>query len=188
MIFKAHSNKWLLVAKNVILTEHIDPVIADLDVFFKESNVHSTVTSGLRKPEDQLRIIRGALVTHRIADDYPEAFESMTGRITYNGETVYSWQPGWSRLLNAGFIVNPPLPAKVLMDYYRPGSEVNRKGQVIGQTPHASGRAFDIGGGPNGLNDELRAIESAMGKVEGLKGFLLERNNNCLHVDVSPTI
>ena len=70
------------------------------------------------------------------------------------------------------------------MDYFRPGSISNSKGRVIGQSPHTSGRAFDIGGGPDGLGNELRVIESAMGKVKGLKGFLLERNQNCLHVDV----
>src|SRR5688572_199724 len=177
------NNKWLRVNKSVILTEHIDPVIRALDPFFETFKLVSHVTSGLRGPEDQLRIIRGALVTRGLADEYPEAFESITGKITVDGEEVFNWQPGWSRLLNLGFIVNPPYHAKALMDYFRPGSISNSKGKVIGQSPHASGRAFDIGGGPDGVTQELRVIEAAMGKVKGLRGFLLERANNCLHVD-----
>jgi len=31
--------------------------------------------------------------------------------------------------------------------------------------------------------NELEVIKSAMGKVKGLKGYLLERKQNCLHVD-----
>ena len=181
---KSIDNKWLLVNKNVILTEHIDPVIAALDPYFESSNLKAHVTSGLRGPEDQLRIIRTELTRRGLAGEYQEAFDGITTKTAYEGQEVYSWQPGWSKLLSLGFIVNPPYPAKVLMDYFRPGSNDNRKGQVIGQTPHASGRAFDIGGGPDGIHQEIRVIESAMGEVKGLKGFLPERNNNAIHVDV----
>ena len=180
---KSIDNKWLIVNKNVILTEHIDPVIRGLDAFFEEFKIISHVTSGLRSAEDQIRIIRSALVNKGLGDEYAEAFDPITDKMIFEDEEVYSWQPGWSKLLNTGFIVNPPYPAKVLMDYFRPGSTANRKGQIIGQTPHASGRAFDIGGGPDGIQQEIRVIEVAMGKVKGLKGYLIERNNNCVHVD-----
>jgi len=181
---KSLSNKWLIVGKYVQLTEHIDPVIADLDPFFEQAGLKAVVTSGLRKSEDQLRIIRTELTRRGLAGEYQEAFQPITDHIQWEFMEVYAWQPAWSKLLNLGFIVNPPITAKVLMDYYRPGSDMNKKGQVIGQSPHTHGRAFDIGGGPDGLGNELRVIESAMGKVKGLKGFLLERNQNCLHIDV----
>jgi hypothetical protein len=180
---KSLQNNWLIVGKNVILTEHIDPVIAALDIYFANTNLKSYVTSGLRKPEDQLRIIRGALVSHRLADTYETAFDDIGKKIQYEGKEVYSWQPGWSKLLNVGFIVNPPYDAEVLMDYTRPGSTENKKGKMIYQSPHTRGTAFDIGGGSDGLDNELAVLKQATGKVKGLKGYLLERNNNCLHVD-----
>lgn len=183
MTFKALSNKFLIVNPSVVLTEHIDPVIFELDSYFEADGLKSKVTSGLRNSSDQLRIIRGALVTHRIADDYPQAFEDMTGKFIWKEKEVYNWQPGWSKLLNLGFIVNPPFDAKALMDYYRPGSAENRKGQIIHQSPHTRGTAFDIGGGPDGITQEQAVLNKAIGKVKGLKGFLLERNNNAVHCD-----
>lgn len=180
----AHENKWLIVKPGVILTEHINPVIVALDAYFKEANLKAYVTSGLRDSNSQLRIIRNALVNNRLAADYEEAFEDISGKFIWESQSVYNWQPGWSKLLNIGYIVNPPFPAKVLMDYYRPGSPENKKGQIIGQTPHASGRAFDIGGNSDGISNEAAILNRAMGKVPGMKGFLLERNNNAIHVDV----
>jgi len=182
---KSTDNKWLILKPNVILTEHIDPVIHALDEYFEAANLKAYVTSGLRNSEDQLRIIRTELTRRGLAGEYQDAFEPISNKIQYEGEEVYSWQPSWSKLLSLGFVCNPPYSAKCLMDYFRPGSISNSKGRVIGQSPHTSGRAFDIGGGPDGLGNELRVMESAMGKVKGLKGFLLERNQNCLHIDTA---
>ena len=179
-------NRFLLIKDNVILTEHIRPVISDLDEYFEKANVTAWVTSGLRRPVDQLRIIRNELNRRGLSQQYQDAFEDIGKKIQYEGEEVYAWQPGWSRLLKDGFIVNPPYPAVALMDYYRPGSQENRKGKLIGDSPHTRGVSFDIGGGVNGVTDEAKVIEKAMGKVKGLKGYLIERNNNCVHVDVNP--
>jgi hypothetical protein len=180
---KSLANKFLIVRDSVRLTEHIDPVIHVLDSFFEKANVKAYVTSGLRTPDDQLRIIRSALINNRLADQYQEAFDDITGKTTHNGEQVYNWQEGWSKLLNIGYIVNPPFAAKALMDYFRPGSAINKRGMIIGQSPHTRGTAFDIGGGPDGISQETEVIKSAIGKVKGLKGYLLERNNNAIHVD-----
>jgi len=100
---------------------------------------------------------------------------------------VYGWQLGWSKLLNIGVIVNPPYPAKVLLDYYRRGSKENRKGTVIGVSPHFKGTAFDIRGGKN-LQEKSDVIKNSMGKVAGLKGYLIEPKNNCVHVDCEKVI
>jgi hypothetical protein len=181
--FQSLDNKWLTVAKNVILTDNIDRVIAELDPFFESEKYKSRVTSGLRTPEDQLRIIRSAVITHRLADEYSGVFDDIEKKVQYGGEEIYSWQLGWSKLLNLGFIVNPPYNAKVLLDYVRPGSTENKKGKMIYQSPHTRGTAFDIGGGPDGLDKELEIVKSAKDKIRGLRGYLLERNNNCLHVD-----
>ncbi|HMG93458.1 MAG TPA: hypothetical protein VK589_25545 [Chryseolinea sp.] len=179
-------NKFLLLKNGVILTEHIRPVIIALDEYFEKANLTAYVTSGLRKPEDQLRIIRNELNSRGLSGDYQDAFEDIGFKMQYEGQEVYGWQPGWSRLLNLGFIVNPPYPAKCLMTYFRPGSPVNRKGQLIGDSPHTRGTAFDISGGNDGVINEAQVIEKAMGKVKGLKGYLIERNNNAIHVDVGP--
>lgn len=177
----SHENKWLIVKPHVILTEYIDPVIFGLDDGFKQANLRSYVSSGLRTPEDQLRIIRNELTRRNLAQYYQEAFDLITSKTIYEGVEVYGWQVGWSKLLSVGFIVNPPFAAKCLMDYFRPGSSENKKGQFIKQSPHTKGTAFDIGGGADGLDNELNVVRSS--KILGLKGFLLERNNNCLHVD-----
>jgi len=179
----SYNNKFLKVKDGVVLTPIIDKVITSLDPYFEKHP--SFVTSGLRTPNDQLRIIRNALTSHGLANEFKDAFEKQIfDRITFQGESVYAWQPGWSKLLNIGFVVNPPYTAKALFDYFRPGSADNRKGKIIGQTPHKDGTAFDIGGGANGITDELACIQKAMGdKLPGLKGFLAEHGNNAVHCD-----
>jgi hypothetical protein len=83
-------------------------------------------------------------------------------------------------------IINPPLGAVCLFDYYKNG--VNKKGLVIPPSAHFYGKAFDIGGG-GGTDptpaDELEVVSRAMGydSTLGIKDFLLERANNCLHVN-----
>lgn len=178
-------NKWLKIRPGVVLTETIEPVIISLEKYFANAHVMAWVTSGLRGPEDQLRIIRNALTARHLDAQYPDVFKKgIADKIEVNGKLVYAWQFGWSKLLNVGFIVNPPFTAEVLMDYYRPGSIENRKGRIIGQTPHATGRAFDIGGGEGGIARELKVVQGALkAGVKGLKGFLAEHGNNCVHCD-----
>jgi hypothetical protein len=181
-------NKYLLLKNGVVLTEHISPVIDALDKYFEEAGLVAYVTSGLRTPEDQLRIIQNQLKARVLDNYYPEAFGNIGGKYNFQGQSVYNWQPGWSKLLSVGFIVNPPYPAHVLMDYYRPGSSENKKGQLIGDSPHTKGTAFDVSGGGDGVTNEALVIERAKGKVKGLKGYLIERNNNAIHVDCYPNL
>lgn len=180
-------NKFLLIKDGVVLTEHIRPVIERLDPFFEAANLIAWVTSGLRRPEDQLRIIRNELNRRELSQFFQDAFDDIGKKIDYKGEEVYAWQLGWSKLLNEGFIVNPPYPAVALMDYFRPGSKENRKGKMIGDSPHTRGTAFDISGGKDGVTNEAIVLEHAMkAEVQGLKGYLIERNQNCVHVDCRP--
>jgi hypothetical protein len=181
---KSLANKFLVVKPGVVLTKHIDQVIYELDLYFQAANLKAFITSGLRDAMAQLRIIRGALVKMGIADEYADAFEDINRKVINNGQEIYTWQLGWSRLLNLNYIVNPPFPAEVLMNYYRPGSKNNSKGTIIQSSPHFKGTAFDIGGGLNGISDEMAIVESALGKVKGIKDYLPERTNNCLHVNV----
>jgi len=186
MKWKCNDNKFLLIKQSVVLTEHIDPVIFALDEHFKQANLIAYVTSGLRDSESQLRIIKTEITRRGLAKDYQDVWEPLTYKIMYEGNEVYGWQPAWSKLLNLGFVVNPPLPARCLMDYYRPGSTENKKGFIIGASPHTTGTAFDIGGNIDGIANETKVIKGAIGNVKGLKGCLPERNQNCLHVDVVP--
>jgi hypothetical protein len=183
MNFKSLENKYLKVGSMVKLTPFIDIVIAGADEYFKDCPAR--VTSGLRGPDDQLRIIRTALIQRGLDKQYKEAFGmAMSDRFNHEGTLIYGWQLGWSKLLNMGYIVNPPFDAKVLMDYFRPGSSKNKKGQIIGQSPHANGTAFDVGGGNDGIASELACLERALNDhLPGLKGFLAERANNAIHVD-----
>lgn len=181
---RAVDNKFLIVKPGVILTGVIESVIVRLDEFFESEGLKAYVTSGVRTAEDQIRIIRNALIARKLNDEYPDAFKDKTEKIRWEGNLVYAWQPGWSRLLKEGFIVNPPYTAQCLMDYYRPGSSENRKGRMIGQSPHTKGYAFDIGGGADGIHNELKVIQKAFAaRVGGLAGYLPEHGNNCVHCD-----
>ena len=64
------------------------------------------------------------------------------------------------------------------------GKRSKQKGLFINQTPHARGTAFDVGGNSNGIMDEAAVLaEAKKQNLAGLRGFLLERENNCVHVD-----
>jgi hypothetical protein len=183
MNWKAYENKNLLVPdrdnfefkgkkyRKVILNPKLDSALCAIDKYWPpESEV---VTSGVRTPEDSLRIIRTYLKKKDLARFYPEA---MTCGINDKDEDLYVWQTAWSHLLSLKVIINPPLPAKCLMDYYRNGK--NRKGQTIGQSPHTRGTAIDL----SGIDSEVivkRLVEDGM-----IRSYLVERENNCIHIDV----
>lgn len=175
-------NQFLKVNKGVLMTSWIEPVIVSLDRYFKEANLTAYVTSGERTSGDQLRIIRNYCAQFKIDVEFPEI--KTCGVLDREPDNTFKWQKAWSRLLNKGIIVNPPLKAECLFDYFRDG--VNKKGQIINQSPHYYGKAFDIGGGlDHDPTNELEVIKKALAdKLPGLKGYLLERKQNCLHVDV----
>jgi len=176
---KCHSNQWLVVAQSVIVTDIIDPVICELEEVFKKANQKGIVTSGLRDEFAQLRVIGEYCIQTGVAKTNPEVLKCKPADKLADG--TYVWQEAWSKLLATGFIINPPFPAKVLYDYIRNG--VNKKGEIIGHSPHFFGHAFDIGGGNNGIDDEDKLVTPLVGKVKGLVGTVKERNNNCLHCD-----
>ena len=144
MDFASLLNKNLIVRPTVTLTEIIDPVIAALDPFFEGR--HAYVTSGLRTKDDQLAIIKTYAALKGVAKEFPSiSTATLDGKTMFEGHAVFAWQPAWSRLLNRGVIINPPIAAAPLFDYIRGG--VNKKGVIIMPSPHMRGTAFDIGGG-----------------------------------------
>lgn len=172
------NNKFLIVLPSVKLTPIIEAVIIGLEPYFASAGKTAVVTSGLRDAIDQLRVIRQYLTKKELDKIYPAA---MTCQVTdMVDQEDYVWQTAWSHLLHIGVIINPPLAAKCLMDYFV-GTK-NRKGVLFNQTSHAKGTAFNIGGGGNGIEDEAIVIQKALDKkLEGLVSFVRERENNALH-------
>ena len=180
------NNRFLVVKSKVRLNTTIMPVIEALDSYFEKAGLRSYVSSGERNSEDQLEVIQQYCELYGIEKEFPEILTcDVNDTIDMGGgQKIFTWQRAWSRLLNKGVIVNPPRPAKCLFDYIRDG--VNKKGQEIGYSPHFYGKAFDIGGIKNDgdVENEVKVIQEAIkDKLPGLKGYLLERANNCLHVD-----
>lgn len=185
MTFLSQQNKFLRLASGVVLAPVPDVVIAKLDRYFARANHTAWVTSVLRTPEQQLGVIRKYAVLKEVDKEYPEILTCKVEDKDANG-VYYKWQWAWSRLLNIGIIINPPVAAKCLFDYYRRG--VNMKGRIIPPSIHSSGLAFDIGGragvDPTPV-DELEIVTEAMSEEPaiGIASLLLERGNNCLHVN-----
>lgn len=177
--------KFLVIQANVVLTPTIEPVIRALDPYFEAANLKAVVTSGLRDGADQLRIIRQYLTKKGLAEKYPQA---MTCQLNdKHPADQYAWQMAWSNLLHAGVIINPPLRARCLMDYFKNGK--NLKGVMFPPTSHARGTAFNIGGGGNGVSDEAVVVQKALdAKLPGLASFVIERENNAIHCNCVPII
>lgn len=171
MRWTAYDNKNLIVPETVKLNERLNSVLCAIDKYWPPNS--ERVTSGVRDPEDSLRIIKQYLRSKGLSKLYPYA---MTGAIDQKDGRHYVWQEAWSHLLSIGVIINPPLPAECLKDYIRNGK--NKKGQIIGQSPHIKGTAFDL----SGTDSETivkRLVEDGM-----IRGYLLERENNCIHIDI----
>lgn len=177
----AKDNKFLKVNSNVVLNPLIEKVVVELDKHFDKANIKAVVTSGVRTPDDQLRIIRQYLNSNKLAVKYPEALSGDANDKLPDGN--YIWQMGWSALLNSGIIINPPFRAILLMNYFN-ASGKNRKGEYFNQTAHASGVCVDLGGGANGLNDELAVVSEAKAEIPEIIDWVVERNNNCLHLNI----
>jgi len=179
----AKDNKFLKVNPSVKLTPVIEPVIIALDGWYEKEGLTGVVTSGFRSEDDQLNLIRKFLKEYGLNIKYSDA---MVGGISemfvWEGQSVYKWQPGWSALLNKGIIVNPPIRAICLMNYIN-SAGVNRRGQIIEGSNHTPGNAFDMGGGSNGLNDEIALIIKAKSSIPGIVDWVIERRQNCLHVN-----
>ena len=183
-------NIYLTVGKNAVLTPHMEEMAVALEPRFAAKQLFATITSGVREPEDQLRIIRQYITSKGLDKKYPDAMVcKVTDTVTINYEgkplIVYVWQMAWSNLLNIGVIINPPAQAKLLMDYINAAGK-NRKGDIFEPSIHFKKKAMDIGGGGNGVNDEAAIIQEAIkDKVPGLVSVVIEHNNNCVHINIT---
>lgn len=177
-------NTNLLVREGVVLNPLLDKVAVKLDRFFAAANHYAYVTSGIRTAEDQLRIIKGYIERKKIVDEFIEN-ATVDSMVQYEGKDIYSWQLGWSKLLNRGVIINPPLAAEVLLDYTNSRGE-NRKGSIIQPSAHFRGTCLDIGGGSNTIGDETAIVQEAIDSKQILEivSTVPERENNCLHLNL----
>lgn len=181
------NNTFLIVNVGVRLTVDIIPVIIALDTYFAAEGIKANVTSGERTSQDQLNIIVRYAKRYDVHKEFPEILTcGVYDTIDFGeGKKLFTWQRAWSRLLNIDVIINPPRQAKPLFDYWRYG--VNRKGTMIGLSPHFYGKAFDIGGGTDhDITNEMKVVQRAFKekKIPGFKNYLAERKNNCVHCDV----
>jgi len=184
----SRNNKFLIVAPTVVLTPLIDGVITELDTWFEMYGRTARVTSGLRSAQQQLEIIRHYAKINNVDKEFPRVMTcSLLSKYMFNAMSVYEWQPALSRLLNMNVIIAPPFQMIALFDYVRDG--VNKRGQIINPSPHFRGTAFDIGGatGKPDVSDELEVVKAAYESKEiaNYKGYLIERQNNCVHSDCS---
>jgi hypothetical protein len=187
---KAIQNEWLQVKPDVVLTPSIEPVIIQLEEWYRQFQCHSYVTSGLRDPQSQFRIIQRAAIAHRLTEEFPKILGANLLTMMNDGSKMIPvWIPVWSRLLSIGYLVNPPQAACCLYDYDHPSGKHIPAGTLIQPSPHFKGTAFDIGGAGESadktIQDELdilkRAFES--GTIPDLLDYTIERDNNCLHCD-----
>lgn len=184
----AENLKNLLFRADVRKTPAIVRAVECMDKFFEGDP--SIITSGLRTPQDQINIIVEKAKRHKIEGEFYEFSVNMNKPANFalfvDGykESLYWWSRTWSRLLNLGDIVNPPIPEEVLFDYVRPGSEENKKGTIIQISPHQRGIAFDIGGGQNLAEKVKRVLNAKESRECFISSFLEERVNNAIHVDV----
>ena len=159
-----------------------------IDPFFKDCP--SEITSGWRYPIEQLQIIMQKAARHEIIELFPEYKLAIGAGVEHMvfvpelNEKCYWWQRVWSKLLNIGDIVNPPVTAEAIFDYYRPGSLENKRGKMIPISRHQRGLALDIGGGKDLLARAQRVMEAKQSGNCFIHDFLIERINNAIHIDV----
>ena len=169
-------------------TPEIDDVLSALEPFAAEAGVKMIITSGLRDPQDQLRVIAGYATDQGVSFPEFDAYDPHKKIRLADEQEVYAWQRTWSRLLFLGIIINPPLAAVCLEDYVRPTGE-NMKGKLLQGSVHGEGKAFDeqADGDLQDQVDEVPKKVAVLAKAKAagvkIKGWKIERKNNAIHVD-----
>ena len=189
--FKSLKNKWLIVMPNVILTPTIDNGACKLDEHFEKFNSVRYITSGLRDAIKQLDII----IAYAKAYDIPVNFVKEDVNVKLLSSDNYVWQDVWSKLRVKGLIINPPYLASCLYDHIKNGQLI-KAGTIIPATPHSRGDCFDMSAWrgnqteneAKSVDDEAKIIQVAMDLDAeiGILSYVIERVNNCLHVNLKP--
>lgn len=167
------NNKNLTLRGGLIRSPQTDAVIARLDPYFAGNP--RQVTSIGRDPRDQMRIITNYALKLGIPVNF--GLEDVDIKLD-NGQ--YIWQEVWSKLLKAGIMINPPRTAACLYSYIHPSKGMIDAGTVIPPSSHFTGLAFDIDGLVDDVIDKARAENPDI----GINSYLVERANDCTHVNV----
>ncbi len=166
-------NKNLIVKKGVLLSDKLDECIFKLDYYFRD--YPREVTSGLRTKDGQLKeIIKKANEEHLAIVFCQYDFDCQESGI-------YIWQATWSKLLDKGYIINPPNTAKYI------GDNPKYVGRTIQVSTHIDpGNAFDVGAPTQLERDNIAGIINfAMAKEPGLiRSFTEEPKNGCFHINI----
>ena len=180
----AGNNKWLVVRRGVILTPSIEPVIVELDGYFEAVQLIAYVTDGLRTRKDQIELIRRKALRHSLQNIYLDLETANLEQIVAAGKQNQPyWQILWSQLLSIGELINPPEPAIAEFDYIHPKRGHIPAGHLVGTSPHFKGTSFDVGGGKDGISQEVAVLEGAIERVHGLLDITPEPMNNAIHCD-----
>jgi hypothetical protein len=184
-------------SENKFLTAHptFKPVITDvmvdsiraLDPCYAAHNAHAYVTSGLRDQEHQLTIIKNYAHLKALDSEFPNILKiGLHDELNFNGEIVFSWQVPWSRLLEMGEMISPPISAKCLFDYKHPTKGWIKAGTIRTASEHfcdTDVHPFDIGGGSD-LKTSIIIVTEArqMGLLPEVIEAFIEHENNALHI------
>lgn len=172
----------LTIRTTVVTTPTILKVFNQIKKCFEDVNVE--ISSGLRSPEKQLEIIKHFCKKHGLEKEFPnyETFDLNKFIVLKNGDKEYEWQYLWSKELVIGLVVNPPFDARCKFDYYTTSKKLVKAGTLLRQTPHTSGKCFDLSGAP--LNKIASCLDRAKKEFKAdIVGYKVEPKQNCVHVD-----
>jgi hypothetical protein len=168
--------------KHVVLTPYLEEIASRIS---SHSGGHiARLTSGVRTPQEQVGII--AYWALKMKVNFPE-FDpfDLHGQTVIDGKLLYRWQRTWSKLLNLGIIINPPLAAVCLESYVVGGHD--KQGEIIRESPHQRSTAMDFVC-DEGVDVMLGIIKAAQKSGVPIKSYRVERKQYCVHVDVVPEV
>ncbi len=155
--------RFITVASRALLTPPIEAAAKALDAHFERAGLAVALTSALRPPQDQLRLIREQAVKRGIDRQHPSIH-------TATVENVDSWLGAWDELLHTHkYVINPPVAAT---------SRIT--GKRYSASPHTTGLAFDLSGGD--LDRIAAAVAGWCREGGAVRQILIERRNNAVHV------
>jgi hypothetical protein len=185
---------YIYIKPDVDLTDKQRERVASLEKYFAEANLQVTLTSGRRTQWGQIAVIRKLALDAGIQSDafytdfLKERFVSdMIRWDDVQGQRlVYWWAPVWSKCLNLGLIVNPPIKALCLEHSFR-NDGTDRYMDIIAASPHLDprGTCIDLSAGKDySPNNELAVLNIARQYTScAILNIVVERKQNCIHVD-----
>lgn len=164
----------------VVLTPYLESIVERMGSFTGNRIVR--LTSGVRTVQEQLGVIAYWALKMKVQFPEFDRFD-LHGKTVVDGKELYRWQRTWSKLLNLGIIVNPPLAAECLEDYIVDGH--NKKGEIIEGSSHSRATALDFVC-DEGLDIMLNIVKEAQKAGVPIKSYRVERKQYCVHVNVKP--